>query len=231
MKISARDLVRRVAVQLVDEGNVNWSEPELAAWLQEGVNALAQLRPDLFTRTTEVEVEQGAAKQQLPEKATRVTRVLTVRRGEDGVPQALTRFDPVTLSAISPNWYAVKGRPRQFATTADQTRFWLYPIPDRSDYRAEVEAVVVPEIPTPAEWADEEADDTFEVDSRFERALVDYMLYRALDKDSDGSSPERAQARYQAFHDAAFDTFYPPPREAQEQMQRQQEQAANQRER
>jgi len=231
MKISARDLVRRVAVQLVDESHVDWSEPELAAWLQEGVNALAQLRPDLFTRTTETEIEEEVARQSLPDEATRVTRVLTIRRGEDGTPRALTRFDVNSLSAIKPDWYETKGRPRQFATTADQSRFWLYPVPDRDDYRAEVEVVVIPDIPSPAQWADEDEDDTFEIDSRFERALVDYMLYRALGKDSDGSSPERAQARYQAFHDAAFDTFYPPPREAQEQMQRQQEQARSQRER
>lgn len=226
MEVPVRDIVRRVSVQLYDEGNANWSEPELAEWFREGLNALATLRPDLFTRTKTVPLTEGSARQSLPDDAVRVTRVLGVRDGgEDAKLRALTRFDLRSMSAAHPEWQAATGRPRQYSTTADQKVFWLYPAPGSADYYADVEAIVVPAVPDVDTWGDEDETEspTIELDSRFQRALVDYILYRALDKDSDTANPERAQARYQAFHDAAFDSFYPPPKEAQEQMANQQQ--------
>ena len=227
MKVSVKDIVRRVSVQLYDEGNANWSEPELAEWFREGLHALAALRPDLFTRTKTVPLQEGA-KQELPDDSLRVTRVIGVRDGGENEPvRALTRFDMRSMSAAHPEWQYKKGKPRQYTTTADQKTYWLYPAPDSGDYYADVEAVVVPEVPDADDWDEEDVD--IKLDSRFQRSLVDYILYRALDKDSDhGVNAERAQARYQAFHDSAFDSHYPPPREAQEQMQRQQEQQRNQ---
>lgn len=228
MKISVRDIVRRVSVQLYDESNVNWSEPELVEWFREGLNALATLRPDLFTRTKTVPLEAEKAQQALPDDAVRVTRVLGVRDGgEDARLRALTRFDLRSMSAAHPYWQDKKGKPRQYSTTADQKVFWLYPAPENKDYHADVEAVIVPDVPGTDEWGDDDSVD-IELDSRFQRALVDYILYRALDKDADhAANAERAQARYKAFHEAAFDSHYPPPREAQEQMAQQQGQQAD----
>lgn len=228
MRVSVRDIVKRVSVQLYDEGNANWSEPELAEWFTEGLNALATLRPDLFTRTRTIPLEQDAARQALPDDAIRVTRVLGVRDGgEDASLRALTRFDLRSMSAAHPDWQAATGKPRQYSTTADQQVFWLYPAPSGSAYFADVEAVVVPEVPPVDTWDDSDSV-TIELDTRFQRSLVDYVLYRALSKDSEHTAnAQRAQVHYQAFHDSAFDSHYPPPREAQEQMAQQQAQRAS----
>jgi|GEM_PF-582353 len=231
MEVSVRNIVQRVAVQLYDEGNSNWSEPELAQWLREGVGALATLRPDLFTRTRTIPLEPGA-KQSLPASSTRVTRVLGVREGgEDAPMRALTRFDMRSMSASDPDWQETPpSRPRQYTTTADQDVFWLYPsVPEGADYYADVESVEVPEIPMPKDWPEDDPVN-IQMDTRFERALVDYVLYRSLSKDADyAANGQRAAAHQEAFQNAAYDSFYPPPREAVEQAQRQAQQHENQR--
>ena len=231
MGVSARNIVQWVAVQLYDEGNNNWSESELAQWLREGVGALAALRPDLFIRTHTIPLEPGA-KQSIPASSTRVARVLGVRKGgEDAPMRALTRFDMRSMSASDPEWQETRpSRPRQYTIAADQDVFWLYPsVPEDEVYYADIESIEVPDVPMPKDWPDDDPVN-IQMDNRFERALVDYVLFRSLSKDADyAANGQRAAAHQEAFHNAAFDSFYPPPREAAEQAQRQTQQHENQR--
>lgn len=200
--IRLKNLVQSAAIQLYDENQSNWSEPELIFWIEEALGALAALRPDLFTKTETIPLVPGG-RQETPAESARIIRVLGTRESESGPMRSVTRFDMRSMNAAHPNWEAASpGKARQYTTRSDADVFWLYPPqPDPAHY-AVVEHVAIPQT------VDHDAPeyDTFEIDldPRFQRSLVDYVLYRAYAKDSDvGAQGQRAMTHYQAFYDGS----------------------------
>lgn len=200
MAIALKSLIDAVAVQLYDESNTNWSEPELLTWLTEALGALAAVRPDLFTQTEVVPLAAGA-RQDTPATSVRVARVLGTRETETGATRAVTRFDLRSMGAARPGWESdPAGRARQYALAPDADVFYLYPPQPDPPHFGVVEHIVIDDVPEPADAGY----DTHEIDldQRFRRALVDYVLYRTYSKDADvGGQSERATMHYKAFVD------------------------------
>lgn len=199
--IRVQELLERAAIQLYDESLTNWSEPELIAWLDEALGALAGIRPDLFMQTSTVQLVPGC-RQQTMNGSIRVIRVLATRETESGPPRAVTQFDIRSMSAARPDWQGdPPGRMRQFALVNDADVFYCYPPQPQPAHWADIEHVRMPEIPDPG--ADGYAGIEIDVDPRFKRTLLDYMLYRAYAKDAESASVQQAGAYYQAFEAGA----------------------------
>lgn len=199
MPVKLSRLLRVVSAQLYDEANEDWSQRELLDWITESLGALAEIRPDAFTRTR-TQALVGGARQEPDADVERVVRVLSSGPSQAGPFRAVTHFDLATMNAVHPTWQTdPPAQMRQFSLVHDATAFWVYPPQPAGDPGyAVVEAVVIPEIPSAedAGFAEHEID----VDQRFQRALVDYTLYRAFMKDSDtGDASARAQHYYAAF--------------------------------
>lgn len=198
MSLKLKDFLELVSIQLYDDANTNWSEPELLSWLEEGIGSLAAFRPDLFTQTQTIPLQSGAL-QQTPSTAVRVVRVLGTKETSGGPTRGLTRFNIRSMNAARPDWELdPPGRARQFALVADADVFYLYPPQPAQAHHAVVEMVVVPKVPRAADAGFATAE--LDIDQRFHRALVDYVLYRTYSKDADvAGQGQRALAHYQAF--------------------------------
>jgi hypothetical protein len=196
MGLKTRDLITTLSVQLYDEEHANWSEPELLAWIEEAIGALADIRPDLFNRVVDAPLVAGV-KQEAPPTAVRILRVLGTE-GLGGVFRTVTRFNMRSMDAARPGWREdPSGVARQYALVDDDRVFYVYPPQDGGDV-AQIEAVVLPEVKRPTDngYDDHELD----VDPRYRRVLVDYALYRAFLKDMNiEGAAQRAQAHYAAF--------------------------------
>lgn len=207
--IPIADLIESVSIQLYDDQNNNWSEPELLAWLEEAVGALASLRPDVFTETVTMPLAAGT-RQATPDGFLQVLRVLSTSVTEGGPSRSLTRFDIRSMSAARPTWRNdPPGQARQFALVADLDVFYLYPPQPTPPHFAEIEAVVVPDVPRPD--AEGYATAELDIDERFRRVLVDYVLYRTYAKDlaAPGHS-QRSGEHYQAFMQGTMSNYAMP---------------------
>jgi hypothetical protein len=198
MSLKLRDFIQLVSIQLYDANNTNWSEPELLSWLEEGIGSLAAVRPDLFTQTLEIQLTPGA-RQSTPPTAVRIMRVLSTSTTANGTRRGVTRFNLRSMTAARPDWELdPPGRARQFSLVSDADVFYIYPPQPAPAHFAQVEAVVVPQVPRPTDPGYETA--TLDVDQRFHRALVDYVLYRTYSKDADvAGQSERALMHYRAY--------------------------------
>lgn len=192
------DLLTGIAAQLYDTDYVDWTEAELVFWLRECLRAMAEIRSDLFTVFREIELSPGA-EQAKPEDVTRLTRIFGVREDGDDRFRAVSVFDAGAMGAIEPNWMsAPPGPARQYAFGADRDVFWVYPPQMDPPGVAQAECVVLPEVPEPDSPGF--ADYLLPIDARYQRALVDYVLYRAYSKDADVAARDgRAAAHHQAF--------------------------------
>lgn len=201
MAIPLKGLIEFVSVQLHDEDMVGWAESELVSWLEEALGALAAVRPDLFMQTSVEELVPGA-RQETPANSVTVARVLGTRETESGAMRAVTPFDLRSMNAAHPQWQSdPPDRARQYTLVADARVFYVYPPQPDPAHFADIEHVVVPEVPAVGDSAYD--DYVIGLDERFRRSLADYMFFRAYSKDSDvAGQTERAAAHYQAFIDS-----------------------------
>jgi hypothetical protein len=198
MPILVADILRSAATVLNDyerdpggQRFVRWTEDELIDWVNEGAAQIAIHRPAASAKTEVLELVEGPL-QQIPETG---LMLLDVVRNIPG--RAIRRVDRSQLDDARPDWYAMKPADtvRHFCTDDRSPKsFYVYP-PARAGVRVEV---VYAETPAQVERAEDE----LQLDRAYAGALVSYVLYRALSKDSEYANGQVAAAHYQAFQAA-----------------------------
>ncbi len=209
--ILAKELMRRAGVQLLDEEHVRWPLPELATWIDEGVSAIVVAKPSAASVTMSFDVAKGT-KQRLPDdqgivQLLDITRNLNV--SADGAGGRMIR--PTTRSQLDtqmPRWHDPSYQPfqaevRQFVFDELLPReFYVFP---GNNGTGIVEIVVSQLPPTVVSQAtgDTSLLATWAVPvglpDEYQAALLEYLLYRAFDKEDPASAPNRAVTHYQAF--------------------------------
>jgi len=211
--ILASAIVDKAEIILLDTTNVRWAATELLAYLNEGQRAIVLLKPDTNVTTDSYALIAGT-KQRIPDgtsdyqNATPTTlpagiMLIDVERnmGTGGATagRAVTIVDIRIMDTNDPDWHA--------ATAAAEVKHYMF------DIRNPKVFYVTPPQPTSGFGyievsysslpADVIISAAITLDDIYSDVLLDYILYRAYQKDADYSKDVgRVQGYYSAFRGA-----------------------------
>ncbi|MDQ1817306.1 hypothetical protein RBA41_28770 [Massilia sp. CCM 9210] len=186
-------VIGRAARLLQDHEYIRWTQSEMLDWLIDGQREAALINPAIFVCTTLVTLAAGTL-QHLPSDG---KVLLDVPRNANGY--AITRIARKALDAQVPDWHSparAKTKVLHFCFSGDDAKtFYVYPpSPGGNAVTAVYEAV------PPALLLG----DPIALDDSYVGALVDYLMYRAYEKDSE-YAPENAG--FAALHRGAFNAL------------------------
>lgn len=198
MAITAKSILQRVVMQLVDETSIRWTVTELIRYLNDAQREVIVYRPDATATHQTIQLSAGA-RQTMPGNA---YKLLEVYRNIGGSTVRL--IDQNLLDAQVPDWYngAQSTTIKHYMyDTRDIGVFYVYP---PAAVGAQIETLIAAK---PTEFAEvnnlDSVTGVISVNELFANALVDYVLYRAAAKDSEyANNATRAQAFYSAFQNA-----------------------------
>jgi hypothetical protein len=190
----AVDLISRVSITLQDPTFVRWTQGELLNYLNDAQRQVVLFRPDAkavnapFTCT-------NTAKQTLPAEGLRLINVLRNTGG-----RAVTKVDRSILDVQLPTWYetaALADGVKHYVYDAlDPKNFYVFPKPANLHQIDIVYAISPVDIVIANYTTDVQV---IGIDDIYANALMDYMMYRAYQKDSEFANLNRAGVYYQAF--------------------------------
>ncbi|WP_316159652.1 MULTISPECIES: DUF6682 family protein [unclassified Bradyrhizobium] len=211
MTITAKQVMALAGRLLQDEEAVRWTLPELADWINEAVKAIVLAKPSANSVTAVLSLTAGTY-QELPDQYQTLLRIVR-NISSEGPPRVGGRVVRVTtrdaLDAQAPYWHDPRQTPykaevRQFVFDEESPRsFYVYP---GNDGTGKIEAIVA-ELPAQiAATGDPAALASYDQDIGLEdiylSPVLDFVLFRAMSKDSDAGNPIGAVAHYQAFASA-----------------------------
>lgn len=172
---TAGDIIAQAHLLLQDDGT-RWTPAELYLWIDEAQRFIAKVVPEALATQATVTLAVGA-EQMLPDDGVFLFRV--VRDGSGYIPRQTTKRG---MDVVSPNWYseAASASIRQYMMDDyEPRRYWVYPPNNGAsaviEYQRKPVAVV---------------DDTTALScaDHFFTAVLDYVLYRAYDKDAEDAA-------------------------------------------
>lgn len=193
----AVDLINRVAATLQDPSFVRWTQQELLTYLNEAQRAVVTFRPDAKT-VTYTHTCTASARQSLPADG---LRLMSVLRNANG--RAITKVARKVLDVQLPNWYeqaiSSDGVKHFVYDALDPKVFYLFPKPAVTNQIEIVYATLPAELVVSNFTTDTQV---LGVDDIYANPIMDYMMYRAYQKDSEFANLNRATAYYQTFAQA-----------------------------
>jgi hypothetical protein len=190
----AVDLINKVAVTLQDPTYVRWTQQELLTYLNDAQRQVTVFRPDANT-VNHTHTCTASAKQTLPAAGIRLINVI---RNKDG--RAITKIDRAILDVQLPTWFetaiGTDGVKHYVYDPADPKTFYVYPKPETTN-QIELVYSAAPTDLTVSNFANDTQ--TIALDDIYANAIMEYMMYRAYQKDSEYSNLSRAAAYFQSF--------------------------------
>lgn len=187
--VTASSILTKASVLLLDVARTRWSEAELLGWLNAGQREIVLQRPEAYVVTRNVPLVAGT-RQTIPEDAVRLVKVVRNTGG-----RAVSLVNPDMLDAEDPDWHTGTASAtviHYLYDQHDQHVYYVYP-PNTGGGRVEAALSAAP--PDVAS-----AGNVISIDDIYANALLDYVLYRAMAKDSGSSANlSRATLYYQAF--------------------------------
>lgn len=190
MPTTVRSILNRVATLLNDEEYERWEESELVGWLNDGQKAIATApATDAYVVRANITAVAGTV-QSLPTDGIRLVDVIKNVSGDTPILQA----DYALVDILGGAWraQAAAAAENYFYDERNPKEFEVYPP------QAGGESI---EIVYGANPADVGVNDNMTIDDEYSDALINYIVYRALSKDTEDASPElgRATAFYRAY--------------------------------
>lgn len=190
MATTVRSVLNRTAALLNDEEHVRWEESELLEWLNDGQRYVARgPATDAYVLRDTVTAVAGTV-QSLPADGIRLVDVVKNVSGGGAIHQS----DYATVDALSSTW-------RGAAAGAAEVYFYDERNPKQFEvYPPQTPGALI-QIVYNARPDDAAIGGTISISDTYADSLVDYIVYRALSKDTEDSSAElsRATAFYRAF--------------------------------
>lgn len=183
----------RVLLRDIDDGGIQWLDPELIEWINEACAEVARVRPEASSRTIDVALNAGA-RQSIPAGATLLLEGIcnvTMANGAEG--RVIRRVDREDLDKENLDWMTgtkVSVVKRYVPSKTDPRSFYVYPPHDGN--AATGLRLVVSTAPTQVT----EMSDAFPLPDIYAAPVANYVLFRAFGKQIE--SPD-SQARSDKF--------------------------------
>jgi hypothetical protein len=193
--MAVEDLLRRFQNLMMDAKMVRWSEAEAIDWINDAAGEIVLRRPAARAVTEIVELVAGTYQTCTQDSAQLLDIVRNVT--PDGRPGKSIRIcDRQQIDDAEPDWHTKRaGTTRHYMIDErSPTSFYVYPPANQS---AKVEMLVSKVPPKVAS-----KNDALDLRPEFINAIINWMLYRAHNKDSEYSQGNLAALHYQAFTDA-----------------------------
>ena len=191
----------RVLLRDIDEGGVQWRDPELIQWFNEACTEVARLRPEACSSTSTLSLVAGAKQSVAELGASRVLEVICNMVGEDE-GRAVRRANRATLDNEDPNWMAGTKSDTVFRyceSRTDPRSYFVYPPSDGTGSLM----VVLGDSPEQVT----ELTDAFPLPSMYAACVANYILYRAFSKFTESEAMQaRATGYYNVFMGQIGDT-------------------------
>ena len=188
------DLIDRAEIVLQDTSNTRWGQTELLSYLNDAHREIVMQRPDAKVTNATLGCS-ASSKQSLPSGA---LRLIDVVRNTNG--KAITLIDRKVLDVQNPSWHTGANNlivEHFMYNPADPKIFYVYPVPKNT---VEIE-IAYSQSTTDIAISNFSSDAaTIGLDDTYANAILDYMLYRAYQKDSDfGGNMQKVATHYQSF--------------------------------
>lgn len=194
------DVLGRASIILQDSSNVRFPNAELLKFFNDAQKEIILHRPDANMQSLANHQCIAGSRQTIP---TTGLRLIDVVRNQGG--RAITQVDRKILDETLPNWHeTVADATRKIEhfvfDPADPKHFYVYPKGTTSHYLE----IVYSAAPTDIAISDFSSDTTvISVDDIYSNAILDYVLYRSYQKDSEfAGNSQRAAMHYSGFSSA-----------------------------
>lgn len=195
--ISVATLIERAGFLLQDEEFVRWTIPELISWINEAAGALVTMRPSAGAQVVVLTLKAGT-QQLLDDKVVQLLDVVRNLEADETTPgRAIRLAERHLFDSSDPDWHTRPGKAViKHYIYDDRTPnvFYVYP-PALDGIKVQASLTSMPTLVT-------DQTDTLELDNQFESALVNYVVFRAMAKDSEYANGAIATGYYQAFQAA-----------------------------
>lgn len=198
MPITAKSLIDKASVQLLDTSNKRWTRAELLGWLNDGQRYITVVKPASCSVTDSMALVAGA-RQSIPVWGYQLLDVMRNLGTDGATPGASIRIiSREVLEGYDMNWSA--STPSTVVQNytynpQEQMVFYVYPPSTGTNY-VEITYSVLPEDIT-SETANIGLTDAFGT------ILLDYILFRAQSKDGEQSiGAEHAKLYFESFSSA-----------------------------
>lgn len=189
------DIINRASIILQDTSNVRFPQSELLKFFNDAQREVVMQRPDAKMVNVTMTCVAGS-KQSIPASGLRLVDVV---RNVNG--RAVTQLDRKILDEQLPNWHETTAGTNKIEhfvyEPADPKNFYVYP-KGTSSHNLEI---IYSEAPADISISNFGSDTTvISVDDVYANSILDYMLYRAYQKDSEyAGNQQRAAMHYQGF--------------------------------
>lgn len=178
--VTAKTIIDKASVQLIDLTNVRWTRSELLSWLNDGMRQIVLIQPSATSTTVAKKLDAGT-RQSLPTNGWLLLQMYR-NMGTDGTTpgRAIRIVSRELLDNFNPNWHTATAAAEvrnYIYDTQDQTAFYVYPPNTGTQY------VELNYSAQPANLTSET--DVIPIFDVYQSALVDYILYRACSKDAE----------------------------------------------
>lgn len=192
------DILDRASIILQDNTNVRFPNDELLKFFNDAQKEVVLHRPDANMNNQSITLVAGS-KQSLPSTG---LRLIDVVRNVSG--KAVTQVDRQILDETLPNWHETvagsDGIEHFIYDPADPKNFYVYP---KGTDSISLE-IVYSSAPSDQPVGNFDTDtSTITLDDIYANCLLDYILYRAYQKDSEyAGNAQRSMMHYQGFSNA-----------------------------
>ena len=193
------DVIDRAEEILQDTSNVRWSQQSLLNYLNDGQREIVLFRPDASTTNASFTLA-AAAKQSLPSGG---LRLLDVYKNLSPNSSAISLIERKVLDDQVDNWYSTTSTEVEHYVynPVDPKTFYVYPHPSGGGHTIEIIYSSSPSNITISNFTTDTT--TISLDDVYANALLDYILYRAYQKDSEfAGALQKSGAFMQSFQNA-----------------------------
>lgn len=218
MAIAAGDILDRARRILIDETSRRWPLPELARWLNDGIVELIVHKPSEGSGSVVMGLVEGT-RQEIPAGYSQfLAAVRNIRDWDDEWDEdvdgaqprvsgrVITAVDRQEIDDVQPGWHdtdvieSAQAVQHFIFDPKVPREFYVYPANDGTGF-IEVALASIPAAiaTTSTVMADYDAQ-SINIDTIWRNAMVDYVCYRAFNKNSQaGSNAQKAAAHYTQF--------------------------------
>lgn len=180
MTVAASSILDRARTQLIDAGATRWTDAELLKWLSDGQRTIVAAVPAASATRATVALAAGT-RQTLPADGYQLLKVERNNVNDGGTPGRAVRIvSRELLDSFDPDWHSATSKAIAQNYVFDPntpTTYFVSPPNTGAGYVDITYSKLPPELAAAA--------DNIAVEDIYQTALVDYVLYRAYQKDAD----------------------------------------------